>query len=113
MAGKSYLKNDSGNWARIKKMYIKTGATTWTAIRKAYLKNEQGLWKKVFDTGSNRPFIRGGDFPKIRLNTYRTNSGSAGTINPVIEAPPVQFAGPRSNNVQGATGPTSRRIPRR
>jgi len=103
MAGKSYLKNDSGNWARIKKMYIKTGGTTWTAIRKAYLKNEQGLWKKVFDTGSNRPFIRGGDFPKIRLNTYRTNSGSAGTINPVIEAPPVQFAGPRSNNVQGVT----------
>jgi hypothetical protein len=103
MAGKSYLKNDSGNWARIKKMYIKTGGTTWTAIRKAYIKNEQGLWKKVFDTASNRPFIRGGDFPKIRLNTYRTNSGSAGTVNPVIEAPPVQYAGPRSNNVQGTT----------
>jgi hypothetical protein len=103
MAGKSYLKSDSGAWTRIKKMYVKTGGTTWTAIRKAYVKADNGFWKKVFDTGSNRPFIRGNDYPKIRLNTYRTNSGSAGTINPVIEAPPVQFAGPRSNNVQGVT----------
>jgi len=106
MAGKSYLKNSVGDWVRVKKMYVKTGGTTWTAIRKAYIKvsdSASPYWKKVFDTASNRAFISGGDIPKIRLNTYRTNSGSAGTVNPVIEAPPVQYAGPRSNNVQGAT----------
>jgi hypothetical protein len=103
MPGKSYVKGDSGYWSRIKKMYVKTGGTTWTAIRKAYVKSDNGFWKKVFDTGSNRPFITGNDYPKIRLNTYRTNSSSAGTVNPVIEAPPVQYAGPRSNNVQGTT----------
>jgi len=99
MAGKSYIKVGAYDWDRIKKMYIKTGGQTWTAIRKAYVKTSSG-WRKVFDTASNRPFIQGNDIPKIRLNTFRTNStyDPAGTIddpvNPVIEAPPVQQMGP-------------------
>ena len=80
-------------------MYIKTGGQTWTAIRKAYVKTSSG-WRKVFDTASNRPFISGNDIPKIRLNTFRTDStyNPTGTIddpvNPVVEAPPVQQMGP-------------------
>ena len=99
MAGKSYIKIGSTNWDRIKKMYVKTGGQTWTAIRKAYIKTNTG-WKKVFDTASNRPFISGNDIPKIRLNTFRTDSSynPTGTIddpvNPVVEAPPVQKMGP-------------------
>ena len=99
MPGKSYIKIDSTNWDRIKKMYVKTGGQTWTAIRKAYVKTNDG-WKKVFDTASNRPFIFNNDIPKIRLNTFRTNStyNPSGTIddpvNPVVEAPPVQQMGP-------------------
>lgn len=99
MAGKSYIKVGSNNWDRIKKMYIKTGGQTWTAIRKAYVKTSSG-WRKVFDTASNRPFISGNDIPKIRLNTFRTDStyNPAGTaddpVNPVVEAPPVQQMGP-------------------
>ena len=99
MAGKSYIKIGSNNWDRIKKMYLKTGGQTWTAIRKAYVKTNSG-WKKVFDTASNRPFISGNDIPKIRLNTFRTDStyNPSGTIddpvNPVVEAPPVQQMGP-------------------
>jgi hypothetical protein len=99
MAGKSYIKIGSNNWDRIKKMYVKTGGQTWTAIRKAYVKTNSG-WQKVFDTASNRPFIRANDIPKIRLNTFRTNStydptGTANDpVNPVVEAPPVQQMGP-------------------
>jgi len=99
MAGKSYIKIGSTNWDRIKKMYVKTGGQTWTAIRKAYVKTSSG-WQKVFDTASNRPFIRNNDIPKIRLNTFRTDSSynPTGTIddpvNPVVEAPPVQQMGP-------------------
>jgi hypothetical protein len=99
MAGKSYIKIGSTNWDRIKKMYVKTGGQTWTAIRKAYVKTSSG-WQKVFDTTSNRPFISGNDIPKIRLNTFRTNStydptGTANDpVNPVVEAPPVQQMGP-------------------
>jgi hypothetical protein len=99
MAGKSYIKIGSTNWDRIKKMYVKTGGQTWTAIRKAYVKTNSG-WQKVFDTSSNRPFIRGNDIPRIRLNTFRTDSSynPTGTIddpvNPVVEAPPVQQMGP-------------------
>jgi hypothetical protein len=99
MAGKSYIKIGSNNWDRIKKMYVKTGGQTWTAIRKAYVKTNSG-WQKVFDTASNRPFIRANDIPKIRLNTFRTNStyDPTGTVNdpvnPVVEAPPVQQMGP-------------------
>lgn len=106
MAGKSYIKTNTYNWSKIKKMYVKTGATTWTAIRKAYLKTGEYTWKKIFDTSSNRPFIVGGDIPKIRLNTYRTDSTSSGAVNPVVEAPPVQFIGPRSNGSQGTTTPS-------
>jgi len=99
MAGKSYIKIGSNNWDRIKKMYVKTGGQTWTAIRKAYVKTNSG-WRKVFDTASNRPFISGNDIPKIRLNTFRTDStyNPSGTaddpVNPVVEAPPVQQMGP-------------------
>ena len=99
MAGKSYIKVGTYDWDRIKKMYIKTGGQTWTAIRKAYIKTSSG-WKKVFDTASNRPYIRNNDIPKIRLNTFRTDStyNPTGTIddpvNPVVEAPPVQKMGP-------------------
>jgi hypothetical protein len=99
VAGKSYIKTGSTNWDRIKKMYVKTGGQTWTAIRKAYVKTSSG-WQKVFDTASNRPFISGNDIPKIRLNTFRTNStydptGTANDpVNPVVEAPPVQQMGP-------------------
>ena len=104
MAGKSYIKIGSTNWDRIKKMYVKTGGQTWTAIRKAYVKTNSG-WQKVFDTASNRPFIQGNDIPKLRLNTFRTDS-TAGSIidgtaddpiNPVVEAPPVQRMGPTQN----------------
>jgi hypothetical protein len=100
MAGKSYIKVGAYDWDRIKKMYIKTGGQTWSAIRKAYVKTDSGLWKKVFDTASNRPFITGNDIPKIRLNTFRTDSSydPTGTVNdpvnPVVEAPPVQQMGP-------------------
>jgi len=99
MAGKSYIKVGAYEWDRIKKMYIKTGGQTWSAIRKAYVKTNTG-WKKVFDTASNRPFIEGNDIPKIRLNTFRTDStyNPTGTsndpVNPVVEAPPVQQMGP-------------------
>ena len=99
MAGKSYIKVGAYDWDRIKKMYVKTGGQTWTAIRKAYVKTSSG-WRKVFDTTSNRPFISGNDIPKIRLNTFRTDSpyNPTGTIddpvNPVVEAPPVQQMGP-------------------
>lgn len=99
MAGKSYIKVGVNDWDRIKKMYIKAAAQTWIAVRKAYIKTSSG-WQKVFDTASNRPFISGGDIPKIRLNTFRTNStyDPAGTandpVNPVVEAPPVQQMGP-------------------
>jgi hypothetical protein len=94
MAGKSYIKVGAYDWDRIKKMYIKTGGQTWSAIRKAYVKTNAGLWKKVFDTTSNRPFIEGNDIPKLRLNTFRTNSTFPGTVGPVVEAPPVQQMGP-------------------
>ena len=102
MAGKSYIKTGDYSWNRIKKMYIKTGGQTWTAIRKAYIKvSESGTrWRKVYDTASNRPFIANNDIPKIRLNTFRTNStyNPSGTandpVNPVVEAPPVQQMGP-------------------
>lgn len=99
MAGKSYIKVGTNDWDRIKKMYIKAAAQTWVAIRKAYVKTSSG-WQKVFDTASNRPFISGNDIPKIRLNTFRTNStydpsGTANDpVNPVVEAPPVQQMGP-------------------
>ena len=106
MAGKSYIKTNTYDWSKIKKMYIKTGATTWTAIRKAYIKTGDYTWKKMFDTSSNRPFIVGGDIPKIRLNTYRTDSTSSGAVNPVVEAPPVQFIGPRSGGTQGTATPS-------
>jgi hypothetical protein len=103
MAGKSYIKTNTYNWSKIRKMYVKTGATTWTAIRKAYLKTGTFAWRKVFDTSSNRPFIVGNDIPKIRINSPRTDSPLSGAVNPFIEAPPVQYVGPRSNNVKGAT----------
>lgn len=102
MAGKSYIKTGTYNWSRIKKMYIKTGGQTWTPIRKAYIKvSETGTrWRKVYDTASNRPYIASNDIPKIRLNTFRTNStydpsGTANDpVNPVVEATPVQQMGP-------------------
>ena len=94
MAGKSYIKVGAYDWDRIKRMYIKTGGQTWSAIRKAYVKTNAGLWKKVFDTTSNRPFIEGNDIPKLRLNTFRTNSTISGTVEPVVEARPVQQMGP-------------------
>lgn len=106
MAGKSYIKTNTYNWSKIKKMYIKTGATTWTAIRKAYLKTGVYNWKKIYDTASNAPFIVGNDIPKIRLNTYRTDSTSEGAVNPVVAAPPVQFIGPRNDGVQGSATPS-------
>lgn len=106
MAGKSYIKTNTYNWSKIKKMYIKTGSTTWTAIRKAYLKTGEYTWKKIYDTSSNAPFILNNDIPKIRLNTYRTDSTSAGAVNPVVAAPPVQFIGPRSGGVQGSATPS-------
>jgi hypothetical protein len=116
MAGKSYIKIGSNNWDRIKKMYVKTGGQTWTAIRKAYVKTNSG-WQKVFDTTSNRPFIEGNDIPKLRLNTFRTDS-TAGSIidgtaddpiNPVVEAPPVQQMGPTQNppDLDSRTPPTT------
>jgi hypothetical protein len=116
MAGKSYIKIGSTNWDRIKKMYVKTGGQTWSAIRKAYVKTNSG-WQKVFDTASNKPFIQGNDIPKLRLNTFRTDS-TAGSIidgtaddpiNPVVEAPPVQQMGPTQNppDLDSRTPPTT------
>jgi hypothetical protein len=93
VAGKAYIKTGDYTWSRIKKVYLKTGGITWQAVRKAYLKTGTSTWKKVYDTASNKPFI-GNDIPKIRLNTFRTNSSVAGTVNPVVEAPPVQQMGP-------------------
>jgi hypothetical protein len=100
MAGKTYIKTGTNSWNRIKKIYLKTGGITWSPIRKVYLKTGASTWRKVYDTASNRPFISGNDIPKIRLNTFRTNSSVNfdGTINdpvnPVVEAPPVQQMGP-------------------
>jgi hypothetical protein len=99
MAGKTYIKTGNAEWSRVKKIYLKTGGITWQAIRKAYLKTGVSTWRKIYDTTSNRPFI-GNDIPKIRLNTFRTNSttdftGTANDpVNPVVEAPPVQQMGP-------------------
>jgi len=81
MAGKTYIKTSADTWAKIKKIYLKTGGQTWTAVRKAYIKTGTGTWRKVYDTASNKPFLRNNDFPRIRLNSFR----SAG----YIEAPPV------------------------
>lgn len=110
MAGKSYIKTGSQfankPWSKIKKMYFKTGPETWTSIKKAYIKTGSLTWKKVFDSASNTPFITNGDSPKIRLNTYRTNSTSLGAINPPVEAPPVQYVGPRSNGTSGTQIPS-------
>lgn len=100
------MKTNTYNWSRIKKMYLKTGASTWVSIRKAYIKTGIASWRKVYDTASNAPFIVGNDIPKIRLNTYRTDSTSAGAVNPVVAAPPVQFIGPRNNGVQGSSTPS-------
>ena len=104
MAGKSYIKTGYYTWSKIKKMYLKTGATTWTAVRKAYLKTGAATWKKVFDTSSNRPFIENNDYPKIRLNTFRSTSSSG--VQPPVAAPPVQFIGPRSGGIKGASTPS-------
>ena len=104
MAGKSYIKTGYYTWAKIKKVYLKTGATTWTAVRKAYLKTGSATWKKVFDTSSNRPFIENNDYPKIRLNTYRSTSTSG--VQPPVAAPPVQFIGPRSGGTKGTSTPS-------
>lgn len=104
MAGKSYIKTGTYNWSKIKKMYIKTGATTWTAIRKAYIKTGTYTWKKIFDTSSNRPFIENNDYPKIRLNTYRSTSTSG--VQPPVDAAPVQFIGPRSSGSKGSATPS-------
>ena len=93
MAGKAYIKTGDYTWSRVKKIYLKTGGITWQAIRKAYLKTGTSTWKKIYDTASNKPFI-GTDIPKIRLNTFRTNSSVSGTVNPVVEAPTVQQMGP-------------------
>ena len=99
MAGKTYIKTGDATWSRVKKIYLKTGGITWQPIRKAYLKTGISTWRKIYDTASNRPFI-GNDIPKIRLNTFRTNSttdftGTANDpVNPVVEAPPVQQMGP-------------------
>jgi hypothetical protein len=93
MAGKTYIKTGEYTWSRVKKVYLKTGGITWQAIRKAYIKTGTYTWQKIYDTASNRPFV-GTDIPKIRLNTFRTNSSVAGTVNPVVEAPPVQQMGP-------------------
>jgi hypothetical protein len=99
MAGKTYIKTGTNTWSRVKKIYLKTGGITWQAVRKAYLKTGNSTWKKIYDSTSNRPFI-GNDIPKIRLNTFRTNSTTdfSGTVNdpvnPVVEAPPVQQMGP-------------------
>ena len=99
MAGKTYIKTGNATWSRVKKIYLKTGGITWQAVRKAYLKTGNATWKKVYDSTSNRPFI-GNDIPKIRLNTFRTDStyNPSGTandpVNPVVEAPPVQQMGP-------------------
>jgi len=113
MAGKTYLKTGTFSWERIKKIYLKTGGQTWQPIRKAYLKTGSFTWQKIFDTASNRPFI-GNDIPKIRLNTFRTNStyDPAGTandpVNPVVEAPPVQQMGPPTTTpTTGWAGGTS------
>jgi hypothetical protein len=104
MPGKSYIKTGTYNWSKIKKMYLKTGATTWTAVRKAYLKTGAATWKKVFDTSSNRPFIENNDYPKIRLNTYRSTSTSG--VQPPVNAAPIQFIGPRSNGSKGTATPS-------
>ena len=99
MPGKTYIKTGDATWSRVKKIYLKTGGVTWQAIRKAYIKTGPSTWKKVYDTTSNRPFI-GNDIPKIRLNTFRTDSSynPSGTandpVNPVVEAPRVQQMGP-------------------
>lgn len=102
MPGKTYIKTGTDTWRRVRKVYMKTGGQTWTAVRKVYMKvSETGQrWRKVFDSPSSRPFIVGNDNPKIRLNTFRTNStydpsGTANDpVNPVVEAPPVQQMGP-------------------
>jgi hypothetical protein len=93
MAGKTYIKTSADTWARIKKIYIKTGGQTWTAVRKAYIKTGTGTWRKIYDTASNKPFLRNGDFPRIRLNSFR----SAG----YVEAPPVQMMGPSTGSANG------------
>jgi hypothetical protein len=93
MPGKTYIKTGDAKWSRVKKVYLKTGGITWQAVRKAYLKTGNSTWKKIYDTSSNRPFI-GNDIPKIRLNTFRTDSPVSGTVNPVVEAPPIQQMGP-------------------
>ena len=101
MAGKTYIKTGDYTWSRVKKVYLKTGGITWQAVRKAYIKTGTSTWKKIYDTASNKPFL-GNDIPRIRLNTFRTDStaGSliSGTVNdpvnPVVEAPPVQQMGP-------------------
>ena len=100
MAGKPYIKTGTSTWAKVKRIYLKSGGQTWSPIRKAYIKTGTSAWRKFFDTTSNRPFIEGNDRPKIRLNTFRTNStynptGTANDpVNPVVEAPPVQQMGP-------------------
>ena len=99
MPGKTYIKTGDATWSRVKKIYLKTGGITWQAIRKAYIKTGPSKWQKIYDTTSNRPFI-GTDIPKIRLNTFRTDSSynPSGTandpVNPVVEAPRVQQMGP-------------------
>ncbi len=93
MAGKTYIKTSADTWAKIKKIYLKTGGQTWTAVRKAYIKTGTGTWRKVYDTASNKPFLRNNDFPRIRLNSFR----SAG----YIEAPPVQMMGPSTGYSNG------------
>jgi hypothetical protein len=93
MAGKTYIKTSDTTWAKIKKVYLKTGGQTWTAVRKAYIKTGTGTWRKVYDTASNKPFLRNNDFPRIRLNSFR----SAG----YIEAPPVQMMGPSTGSANG------------
>jgi len=82
MAGKTYIKTGTNTWSRVKKIYLKTGGITWQAVRKAYIKTGATTWKKVYDTTSNRPFI-GNDIPKIRLNTFRTDS-TAGSLIPIL-----------------------------
>ena len=93
MAGKTYIKTSDNTWAKIKKVYLKTGGQTWTAVRKAYIKTGTGTWRKVYDTASNKPFLRNNDFPRIRLNSFR----SAG----YVEAPPVQMMGPSTGYSNG------------
>ena len=104
MAGKSYIKTGIYTWSKVKKVYLKTGATTWTAVRKAYLKTGAATWKKIFDTSSNRPFIENNDYPKIRLNTFRSTSSFG--VQPPVAAPPVQFIGPRSGGTKGTATPS-------